>query len=412
MKKIVITNAYTWYNKGDAGILLGIVNTLKEIYSDDIEITVLSFTPEEDKKRYCVDETIVDVKSNILNPFPYKKTKTGKIFAIAKLVLKMISIYLGLKLFKNIVIKKIDSLKSLSEADEIIVCGGGFLGGKKYDSLMHVFQIYVNTLFKVPVILLGASVEPMKSGLIKYYTEKTLLKLDEIYARETITYSILEGIIAKDKLFLIPDMAFMLEEGIVRGKYMSNLSEKAAIYVGITVRDWNFPNLPDRRIAQENYEKSLADAMEFIYDKYDAHFIFIPQVIAETNNDLLTAVKIQERLCNPEIFKIMDDDMSPLEIKGFISNLDFFIGTRMHSNIFATSMNCPTLAIAYEKKTNGIMETVGMTEYILEIDDITTESIIQKFDKLVLNKNDIKSNLSKNIITIKENVINTITKKS
>ncbi|BCP62264.1 hypothetical protein SUT380_14520 [Streptococcus parasuis] len=49
-KKITITNAYTWYNKGDAGILLGTVNTLKQIYgSENIEINVLSFTPDEDK---------------------------------------------------------------------------------------------------------------------------------------------------------------------------------------------------------------------------------------------------------------------------------------------------------------------------------------------------------------------------
>lgn len=40
-KKITITNAYTWYNKGDAGILLGTVNTLKQIYgSENIEINV------------------------------------------------------------------------------------------------------------------------------------------------------------------------------------------------------------------------------------------------------------------------------------------------------------------------------------------------------------------------------------
>ena len=46
MKKITITNAYTWYNKGDAGILLGTVNTLKKIYKDEqIQINVLSFTP-------------------------------------------------------------------------------------------------------------------------------------------------------------------------------------------------------------------------------------------------------------------------------------------------------------------------------------------------------------------------------
>ena len=32
--KIVITNAYTWYNKGDAGILLATIDVLKKVYKD------------------------------------------------------------------------------------------------------------------------------------------------------------------------------------------------------------------------------------------------------------------------------------------------------------------------------------------------------------------------------------------
>ena len=65
MKKIVVTNAYTWYNKGDAGILLGIINAMKDFYNNNVEFEVLSFTPNEDKKRYCKDEKIKDVYSNI-----------------------------------------------------------------------------------------------------------------------------------------------------------------------------------------------------------------------------------------------------------------------------------------------------------------------------------------------------------
>ena len=61
MKKITITNGYTWYNKGDAGILLGTVNAIKDIYGNDVEINILSFTPEEDKKRYCRDKNIKNV---------------------------------------------------------------------------------------------------------------------------------------------------------------------------------------------------------------------------------------------------------------------------------------------------------------------------------------------------------------
>ena len=49
--------------------------------------------------------------------------------------------------FKEILIKKKNNYQALNESDYIVVCGGGFLGGKKFDSLMHLFQIYINTKF-------------------------------------------------------------------------------------------------------------------------------------------------------------------------------------------------------------------------------------------------------------------------
>ena len=69
-KTITITNAYTWYNKGDAGILLATIDTLKKIYNK-AEFNILSFTPDVDRKNYCKDSSIKEVYSNILNPHPY-----------------------------------------------------------------------------------------------------------------------------------------------------------------------------------------------------------------------------------------------------------------------------------------------------------------------------------------------------
>ena len=75
-----------------------------------------------------------------------------------------------------------------------------------------------------------------------------------------------------------------------------------------------------------------------------------------------------------------------MQIKGLIGTFDFFIGTRMHSNIFATSMYIPTVAIAYEKKTNGIMKMLNLKEYIVEMDDITPETLTKKIEELINNE--------------------------
>ena len=253
MKKVTITNAYTWYNKGDAGILLGTVNLLKQLYGQDIEINILSFTPEEDKKRYCKDKKIKNVETNILNPHPYKHTRMGKMKAALKLLFKAIYFFININFNKEYLIRKNKSVKLLNDSDIIIVCGGGFLGGKKFESLMHLFQIYINTKMKKNVYIMGTSIEPIKSKIINYYTEKILKKVDYVFAREKITEKYLKNFLPSKKYDLIPDMAFMLESKKVKFEFIENLRKNDEILVGITVRKWNFPNSKNKEKARSRY---------------------------------------------------------------------------------------------------------------------------------------------------------------
>ena len=76
----------------------------------------------------------------------------------------------------------------------------------------------------------------------------------------------------------------------------------------------------------------------------------------------------------------------------------------MHSNIFSTSMFIPTLAIAYEKKTDGIMKTVKQEKYVEDIDNISSESLITKLEDIMKNKQIISDVLKETIPTIKEEI--------
>lgn len=404
MKKITITNAYTWYNKGDAGILLGIVEYLKECYKD-VSIDILSFTPEEDKKRYCEDSAISNVYSNVLNPHPYNHTYFGRKVAIIKLFLSFVyQLVLSKICLKRLIAKK-GEYKSLNDADIIVVCGGGFLGGKKFDSFMHLFQIYINTLFGKKVVVMGTSIEPVNNGVIKFVTERVLKRVDYIYAREIITYEYLQTFMTKQKFELIPDMAFLLPNVKKKSPYLEK-TKNVKKYIGITVRKWNFPNEKNPTEKMINYKKSLAEFMTKYIKERRYSFVFIPQVIVDYGNDTDVAKEIKSMLPKEirEKFIIIENDISPIEIKTLIYNTDIFLGTRMHSNIFATSIGVPTIAIAYEKKTNGIMHTVGLDDYIVEMNSITLEELFSKMQLLENNYDNIKNSLKEEIEKIRKEI--------
>ena len=407
-KKITITNAYTWYNKGDAGILLGTVNLLKQIFGEDsLDIRVLSFTPEEDQKRYCQDKVITAVYSNVLNPHPYKHTKIGKLIAIFKLSVKFIYLFIFSNLNLKYLVNKYNNYKTLYESDFVIVCGGGFLGGKKLDSMMHLFQMYVNTRFNKNVYVLGTSIEPMNNKIVKYFTNKVLKDMTHIFAREIITFDYLKSMISNEKITLIPDMAFMLEDKYEESKYLKELKTNSEKIYGITVRNWNFPKSDNPNELMENYVNVLTNFMNKSIENDKTSFVFIPQVIVSHGNDSEVAIEIKNRMKqeNKSKFLILEEDISPLEIKSIISNLDFFIGTRMHSNIFAISMHIPTIAIAYEKKTNGIMHTVGLDDYVIEIDEITEKKLEYLVEKQRENSQIIRNDLEKIMSRLREEIL-------
>ena len=69
---------------------------------------------------------------------------------------------------------------------------------------------------------------------------------------------------------------------------------------------------------------------------------------------------------------VVSETFSAAEIKAFISELDWFIGTRMHATIAALSTGVPTTALAYSAKFRGVFDLCGSQEQVI---DLRTESL-------------------------------------
>ncbi|MFD2611098.1 polysaccharide pyruvyl transferase family protein [Paenibacillus gansuensis] len=402
--KITIMNAYTWFNKGDAGILMGHLNEINAVVENP-EIHILSFTPEVDYDRYSKLQNVKSVKSNLLNPYPFKKTKMGKLIAISKLAvisaLQMILFFL----FRGLFVNANKSMKTLKESDLIIVCGGGFLGGNKFNSLIHLHQIFLATFLGRKVVLWGTSVEPPTNKLIKKITETVLGRLDFVYPREDVTVKYFQTFLPKDKFAFTPDLAFMVPKKnspLVDDIYARLPQDKTLI--GLTVRKWHFPKSADKEAAAAKYKESVVTLIRRISQEKNAVFVFIPQVIFDGDDDRIIANEIKNMLPEKvkDSFIILTEDLSPMEIKELISRFYIFVGTRMHSNIFATGAEVPTVAIAYEKKTNGIMQMLELNNYVVNIEDITPTNIVEMVHHCLRSRERLHEHLGRKIPQVQQ----------
>ncbi len=397
MTKILIPNLYTSRNKGDAAIVIGMVKALKK-YVPDADITILSSTPEIDREKY--QKYKVRVLRNLLILPP--EDSSPKLVKGAKLLLKMLKFSLWSKLRFPLNRAEREIANAYADASIVVACGGGLLGGHHVGSLLHVYGTYFAKLLGKPTIIYGQSIEPFKSKIISLPTQFMLNRVDLITVREEFSLDYLKALAIRPKTILTADASFLVKS-IPTDKSMKLLAEEGVRQsqrplIGITVREWDFPGTSDASFRFANYVQVIKETAEWLISNKKAKILFFPQVIYPPKDDDTTVShEIASRIGQKRNVSVLTKDYSPQELKGAIGQMDLFIGTRMHSNIFSLSMGVPTIAISYQKKTDGIMKMLGMADYVLDIADLRFDGITSVIDKAWANRSEIKQQLKKKL---------------
>jgi colanic acid/amylovoran biosynthesis protein WcaK/AmsJ len=393
---VLIINGYTWNNKGDSAIVLGMARAIRH-HIPDAEITFLTFTPEIDRIHYV--HWRIQTHTNVLNPYPIRRTMFQTLLHRGPaLGMQLASGLIGRGIVPGSAVDL--SLQKYKQADVVVGCGGGYLGGNKLPSLLHLYGLWLGRRFHKPTVLYAHSVTPFRNRALEAATKYVLNRLDFLLCREQLTYKYLQGIGIKSPLRIIPDAAFLMES--VSPDRAERMIESYGIplkdrpLVGITVRNWHFPGIRNKDFQINAYKSAISEFVQFAVQELNARVIFFPQVIfAPYDDDRTVSLEIINSL--PQFFRsrvqVILDDLSPPDIKGMIGCMDLFVGTRMHSNIFALSQHVPCVAIAYESKTRGIMEMLGIPEQVINIENISASTLKTIAGEALLNRERKKTDL-------------------
>ncbi|MFJ6412491.1 polysaccharide pyruvyl transferase family protein [Terribacillus saccharophilus] len=388
---ILIVNVHSSKNKGDAGIVLSMIDSIMKNIPD-ANIIVKSRFPEVDKEAYNVEthEAIYNV------PVDPKVNKFKKVAYAFKLIRKLYS--------KT---KPSSETKDYEWADVVVSCGGGFLLSHKFSValLQHLVQLKVAQDFNKKTIIYSQSIGPFYNGFMKKVTRQVLNNVTKIFIREEISKKWLREIkCTNNTVDVVPDTAFCMEALVDKDSknlltnYINNKSKRPI--VGVTVRDWNFPEVDDTVAHRDKYIESIVKGVIYLENNLGAKVYFMPQVLGPNifNDDRVITKEILNKLPKSNA-ELLDYDLNPRVLKYFYSQMDMFIGTRMHSNIFALSSKIPTVAINYEHKTTGIMTMLGLEDYVLDINEITPSDLESTIKLCWENRANYVEQLEGNIIS-------------
>ena len=402
---LLAVNPNNWYNKGDLANRLGLVKALRKEFGSNVRIILETLTPREDKqyfKKYGVEV----VESIFYLDHANKLSYALRVAKTAKNTLLLLFSLITYRIFKTgIDLRSNEQTYSryLVDSDLIISSPGGFLQDYNiFSSLIpNLFLIFLSKVLQKPVVVYAQSIGPFRNVILRALCRFVLNRIDVIILREAISKKYLEEAdISRPRAFITADATFSIEppqypRARYREKFLKFTScEEGRTLVGVTVLG-NYFLSRKRHGLLKRYVKSLAAAIDYMVDKLNATAVFIPQVSVQSEKEI--AYLVAGLVKNKNRVVIIDEDLPLGELMKYIGSMDLFVGTRMHSNIFALIMNVPVVAIAYEHKTHGIMKMLSLENWVLDIEKINEHELISKIDELYNRRFEIKKYLSKRV---------------
>lgn len=426
--KAIIVPGVTDLNKGDQALVWESHRLVKDtgLFS---EIFILnSGDTEEEKSLLCsqsIDHGYQMIENILQHPRRGKHKNEEHIqeskFELAKQIKNagldflstklLISMANNLSLVKKTFSKKIyNTVKEFSEADAVFVKGGGFIhayGEKSAPYLMWYFLFYVRLAQKmnIKVIFLPNSYGPFKGLTVGNQVRSVFNKLDLTYARENVSAESLGGLLNK-KIPVEMDLGFFLEKGSqdeaqqILKKYNFSTEDKI---VGITIRPWRFPGLSNPEELYEKYITSFADLIKSITQKGYKIALCNQSLGPNSHEDDRNAIcDLLKEIKHPNVIWL-NENLSCDVLKAVYSNFYFYVGTRFHSIIFSLTSLVPSIAIGYGgNKAKGIMDDFNLDKYVIQIQDVNSNQLIELFDDAIENYNSIKHSLTNSMNLVEE----------
>ncbi|OQX78465.1 MAG: hypothetical protein B6D61_05440 [Bacteroidetes bacterium 4484_249] len=304
--------------------------------------------------------------------------------------------------------------KIFKEIDFVFLKGGGFLHsyGKisnAYVMYYQLFDVFLAHSLGKKVFVLPNSIGPLKNSLAKKIVTNALSKCSFLSVREGASLSFLKHLSFNP--YLSPDLGFYLKPS---KRDFSEYLKKRGVEIGtkhciaITLRPYRFDGKKNAKYLYKNYINQFKIVVNRLINS-GYHVSLIAHTIGPSAHEddripLLEVYNSFEK--NKNLTYLYDNSLDCREIEKIYSYYNLVIGTRFHSVIFAINVNTPAIAISYGGyKAIGIMKDMGLSEYIVPIEETNSDKILFLIEKAFKNNKAVinKILLYKNTLREKRN---------
>ncbi|KPL12075.1 hypothetical protein AMJ85_02080 [candidate division BRC1 bacterium SM23_51] len=250
----------------------------------------------------------------------------------------------------------------------------------------HTVPLLLAHLLRTPFCLMAQTIGPFSRFEFRF--RWILKRAAFITVRDDETLRYLSGWRLACPLEMTADLSFLLEP-IPRAE-ARHLLEALGGYdpsrplVGITPS--NLHNVRSARwygdaaLSSRADLQAIAAACHALQREVGAQVLVIPHVFGPGENyDDRRAANALAALLEPSLHPlVIQEVLTPSQLKGLIGCCDLFIGMRMHAAVAAVSQAIPTLTLTYSRKFGGLMDRVGMQEFSLDCTRVSPDELCRQ----------------------------------
>ena len=256
------------------------------------------------------------------------------------------------------------------------------------------------------LVLLPQTYGPYNSRVARAFARFILSRASGIYARDKVGKEIVRETLGKrgmgKEVHFCPDVAFALpaiapeEAQIEPPLSVGNQTPLVGINISglLYVGGYTGKNMFGLKCEYKELICSLAE--RFLRDT-EAEVLLVPhEGFSFSDEGDRNACESVFSALSPEFgsrIHILRSVHDQHEAKHIIGQCDFFIGSRLHATIAGLSQAVPTVGIAYSRKFQGVFDTVGVGEMVLDAREISPEELLESCIRLFEDRSRIRAHL-------------------
>src|SRR3954468_24406665 len=349
--RVGISGSYGGLNLGDEAILHSIVAQLRRDLP--VEITVFSRDPEDTRRRHGVERAV-----------PVRK------------------------------MSRAEATPEVERLDFLIIGGGGILFDAEERISLREAQIAKEK--RVPVMLYAVGAGPLAHAGAQALVREVLEQVDVVTVRERAAQQVLEEAGVHREIIVTADPALLLKpEPLPRGVLRGEGLEGRRRLIGMSVRE---PGVAAPDIDPKQYHALLANAADFMVDRYDAEIVFVPMEHSVLDTQHSHAVIAQ--MLRAQRATVLKGEYRSGQLLTLMKRFSFAVGMRLHFLVFAALQRVPFVALPYASKVSGFLEDLQVASPPLKL--VNAGRLIAHLDQSWDRKRGMRTRITETLPALKK----------